>query len=431
MKTHGLFSALIGLSALLPAQTPKPNSFHVYDGSTEFTTRGTIGNNEGECLNKVHGGHFGFLRPCTKVQYVLQDQNDQTAEYYWFIFRKSDPQTHKPLVKIDPQTGKDLGIIAQFGKYSYSGTGSGGAVAWIFTFTLPKPVILPDGEFFYGIHFAKGSGAGWTKDAGSIHMSDVYPGQACGEHARLGYKPHMAWCITYTNGKPDPAKIQEPSVRSFWVKLWVQNPVVQPYTIDPAAKCTSKQKGQQYEKDLGFAALWPDLVDLEKYGYKADFGWRVREVNYPSGVALVFLASKQLPLPINLPFGKWYLLPSDREWINWMSRIVYAALILLGGVVGVVVVSALLPLLNGLALGVSSAASQALPSMIESQALKIPLDPKELSGWFSVIATLSTFLVFVSSVVARSFHTLMGVYDRVRAWFARRRIRARATISWT
>ena len=126
-----------------------------------------------------------------------------------------------------------------------------------------------------------------------------------------------------------------------------------------------------------------------------------------------------------------YLLPSDREWINWMSRIVYAALILLGGVVGVVVVSALLPLLNGLALGVSSAASQALPSMIESQALKIPLDPKELSGWFSVIATLSTFLVFVSSVVARSFHALMGVYDRVRAWFARRRIRARATISWT
>ncbi len=312
MKPSAFFLALLGLSAYATSQTPKPNSFHVYDGSTEFTSRGTIGSNEGECLNKVPGNHFGFLRPCTKVQYVLQDQNSKTPEYYSFIFRKADPKTHKPLVKIDPQTGKDLGIIYETGKMSYSGSGNGGAAAWIFTLTLGKPVILPDGEFFYGIHFRNVPPPGWTTDGGSMHMSDVYPGTACGEHARLGFKPHMAWCITYKNGKPDISTIQEPSTRSWWARLWVQNPVLQPYTIDPAAKCTSKQKGQKYEKDLGFAALWPDLVDLEKYGYKAKFGWRVREVNYPSGLALVFLASKQLPLPIRLPFGNWYLLPSDR-----------------------------------------------------------------------------------------------------------------------
>jgi hypothetical protein len=125
-----------------------------------------------------------------------------------------------------------------------------------------------------------------------------------------------------------------------------------------------------------------------------------------------------------------YLTPSDWEWINWLSRIVYAALILFGGTLGVAVVSALLPLLNGLALGVSSAASRALPKIIEKEAVKIPLDPKELSGWFSVIATLSTFVVFVSSVMARSFRALTDVYDRVRAWFARRRIQARTTIPW-
>jgi hypothetical protein len=125
-----------------------------------------------------------------------------------------------------------------------------------------------------------------------------------------------------------------------------------------------------------------------------------------------------------------YLSPSDWEWINWLSRIVYAAAILLGGVLGVAVVSALLPLLNGLALGVSSATSRALPQVIEKEVINIPLDPKELSAWFSVIATLSTFVVFVSSVVARSFRTLMGVYDRARAWFAQRRIRVRTTIPW-
>ena len=315
MRKTTLMAAVLGLSALAYAQTPKPNQFHIWDGSTEYTSRGTIGSNEGEVLNRVHGKHFGFLRPCTKVQYVLQDQNDQTAEYYWFIFRKADPQNpDKPLVKIDPQTGKDLGIIAQFGKYAYSGKGKGGAAAWVFTLTLSKPVILPDGEFFYGIHFANVPSPGWTTDGGSCHMSGGYnpsgttTAAKCGEHFRQGHLPHMAWCITYTNGKPDPTKIQEPSInRSFNVSIYVQNPVLQPYTIDPAAKCASK-KGKP---DLGFAGMWPDLVDLEKYGYLANFGWRLREVNYPSGIGMVFLASKQMPVPIHLSFGNWYLLPSD------------------------------------------------------------------------------------------------------------------------
>ncbi len=313
MRKITLTAAVLGLSALAYAQTPKPNAFHIYDGTTEYTSRGTVGTGEGEVLNRVPAKHFGFLRPCTKVQYVLQDQNSATPEYYSIIFRKGDPQNPgKPLVKIDPQTGKDLGIIYETGKMSYSGKGQGGAAAWIFTLTLSKPVILPDGEFFYGVHFYPAPK--WTADGGSCHMSGGYNPSGtsnaakCGEHFRQGIKPKLAWCITYTNGKPDPTKIQEPSInRSFWVKIFVQNPVVQPYTIDPAARCASK-KGKP---DLGFAGLWPDLVDLEKNGYLANFGWRLREVNYPSGIGMVFLASKQLPVPMHLPFGNWYLLPSD------------------------------------------------------------------------------------------------------------------------
>ncbi|MCR4405501.1 MAG: heme biosynthesis HemY N-terminal domain-containing protein [Anaerolineae bacterium] len=125
-----------------------------------------------------------------------------------------------------------------------------------------------------------------------------------------------------------------------------------------------------------------------------------------------------------------YLRPSDWEWINWLSRITYAVAILLGGVLGVVTMSVLLPSLNNLAFGVSTATTRALPQITGKGTVAIHLDPKELSAWFSVIATLSTFLVFVGGVVARFFRTLVGIYDRVRAWFARRRIQARTTITW-
>ncbi len=310
MRKITLIAAVMGLSALAYAQTPKPNKLHVFDGSTEYTSRGTIGSNEGEVLNRIPGKHFGYLRPITQVRYVLQDQNTKTPEYYSFIIRKADPANPvKPLVKIDPKTGKDLGIIYETGKMSYSGKGSGSAGAWIFTLNLPKPVIITKGTFFYGIHFRNVPPPGWTKDGGSCHMSGGYPSpRICGEHYRLGHKPQMAWCVTYKNGKPDPTTIQEPSInRSFRVWIKVQNPVLQPYTIDPAAKCAAK-KGKP---DLGFAGLWPDLVDLEKYGYLANFGWHLREVNYPSGIGMVFIASTQLPTPITLPYGQWFLNPGD------------------------------------------------------------------------------------------------------------------------
>lgn len=125
-----------------------------------------------------------------------------------------------------------------------------------------------------------------------------------------------------------------------------------------------------------------------------------------------------------------YLTPSDWEWINWVSRITYMAAILLGGVLGVATMSVLLPLFSRVSLRVSSATSQALPEITKKEFLGIPLDPRELSAWFSVIATLSTFVVFVGGVVARFFRTLVGVYDRLRAWLIRRRIQARTTIVW-
>ena len=320
MKSHHLILPLMALAVPLAAQTRKPNFVFVYDGSVEYTSRGNIGSAEGEILNRMHGGFFGNFRTATAMNFTLQDQNNATAETYWVVIRKSDGKG-KPDIRVDPSTGKDLGLLFIQGPYTWSGTGSGGVSVKTLTINFKKPQPLPEGEFFYGLKLGKVSsaGGGWSKDGGSSWISGMYPNLngspnpgACGEHARKGVIPHMAWNVAYTSGKP--SSTSEPFGNRTWnFKLFVDTPVLQAFAVDPAGPpfnggCSSKKN----MKDFGFAAIWPDLVDLEKYGYKALFGWRIREFNAPNGAGLVFLSSSRLPLPITLPFGKWYLNPGDR-----------------------------------------------------------------------------------------------------------------------
>ena len=301
MRKAALIGAVLGLSAMAYAQTPKPNVFKVYDDSTEYTSRGNVGTNEGELLNMVPGKHFGFLRIATQMKIVCQDQNTKTAEKFWVVFRKAD-KTGQPDITV--QNGVDKGIIYQQGPFSISGTGTGAATAWVVTLNLSKPVILPDGDFFFGVRIP--ASPNWANDGFSCHMSGYYPTSICGEHFRQGIKPKACWGVIFQNGLPN--SVGEPTGdRMFNFELDVQGATLQPFAVDPAAKCAGK-KGKP---DLGLAGLWPDLVDLEKYGYLANLGWRLREVNYASGLGFVFLAQKQLPLPINLPFGRWYLNPAD------------------------------------------------------------------------------------------------------------------------
>lgn len=188
------------------------------------------------------------------------------------------------------------------------------------------------------------------------------------------------------------------------------------------------------------------LFALRRFSWARELRYRLklRKFGSFSGMVVTLSADEEQALYESLArqAGVWgdlvrgdrqpenYLRPSDWEWINWMSRITYTAAILLGGVLGVSTMSVLLPLLSRLSLGVSTATTRALPQFAEKEAIFLPLDPKELSAWFSVIATLSTFVVFVGGVVVRFFRTLVDFYDRVRSWFARRRIQTRTTITW-
>ncbi len=287
--------ALLAFPGAAFAQSPLPNEFHLFDGAPEYAYRALGATQEGELLQEVRGGFFAGLRRAVGLRAVLQDQDARTSEKVWIVVRRAGPSGQPDL-----SAG---GLLLQEGPFPYSGQATG-VRAWNIKFTFSKALVLPEGTFFYGIRFAPGRS---STDYGSLQMSGDYPANPCGEHPRKGVLPGLAWKVAYSGGKPSAASTL-PYKLAWDMGLLLSPPCIQAYAVDPKSPCLGK-KGVP---DFGYAALWPDLTDLESYGYKARFGWRVRESNLPGAGGFVFLSGKLLANPLALPgFGKWYLDPAD------------------------------------------------------------------------------------------------------------------------
>ncbi|GEM_PF-5391488 len=300
MRRIHLTAAVLSLAAMAWAQTPKANTFHLYDGSTEYTSRGFLGSNPGECLQKIPASHFGYLRKAVQFNVVLQDQSKATAEEFYLIFRKVDPATGGPDV-----TGH--GVLYLEGPYKIAGSGTG-VGAWALSYTLKKAVKIPAEGCFYGVYWSKPvAKPGWYRDGGSVHMSGYYPRKACGEHPRKGVATNLAWNVIYHQTLPPYMETKICGGNRAWnMSLGFASPVLQGYAVDPAAKCA----GRKGKPDYGYAALWPDLTDLEKYGYLANFGWRIRAANYPGAVAVLLVSPTVIRKGVEIPgVGLWYLHP--------------------------------------------------------------------------------------------------------------------------
>ena len=243
------------------AQTPLPNEFHLFDGASEYAYRSLGATQEGELLQEVRGAFFGGLRRAVGLRVVLQDQDASTAEKVWVVVRKADPSGLPDLTS--------SGLLLQEGPFSYSGKGTG-VRAWNVKVTFSKALTLPEGTFFYGVRFAPGASG---TDFGSLQMSGDYPKNPCGEHPRKGVQPGMAWKVVYSGGKPSSVS-KLPYDLSWDMGLLLSPPVVQAFTVDPKSPCLGK-KGVP---DFGYAAPWPDLVDVAKdRGEDIQATWRVTD----------------------------------------------------------------------------------------------------------------------------------------------------------
>ena len=132
----------------------------------------------------------------------------------------------------------------------------------------------------------------------------------------MGIKPQCAWCVNYAAGQP--ASVSQPyGDRAWMIQLHILGPALQGFAIDPIggppASVAPPRTSKTNFRDFGYAALWPALTDLEQYGYKATFGWRVRAATFTGAPAVIFIASKMYPggLSLGTIYGKWFLFPTD------------------------------------------------------------------------------------------------------------------------
>jgi hypothetical protein len=187
---------LLALATTLVAQPPPLNAFHVYSGSTSFTSRGFLAAAAGEVLQgypaeQFRGiGHTGAQPKESRIHafgVITQDQDQQTSEAFRIVFRRVNNKNG------GPDTGPN-GVLARTGTLNLpTGAGTGPAVYSV-TVNLGEGVVVSGKHtFFAGLELAANSE--WTADGQSVHASAYTdPSSATGDPVRSD-APNNAWQV--------------------------------------------------------------------------------------------------------------------------------------------------------------------------------------------------------------------------------------------
>ena len=239
MRIHHLLCATIILSSVAFSQTR--NRFQIHPGQTDFTSRGSIGNNPsgGDILQGIHDAHFlgvggnGGTRVITGPPLridntgmshgfvvILQDQNTDTQEQYNLVYR-TGTDAAGPATGTTPGTGLDC----MKGPFTSPPRGGGGLIqAWGITFnwgTAPCEIrvatvpIPGDGFTGIGVNFpTRPPGLGWTNDGISCHMARGDGAFAASRQSTIPASPatDVAWQII-------PGRsplVSHPSIHRTW-----------------------------------------------------------------------------------------------------------------------------------------------------------------------------------------------------------------------
>ncbi len=272
------------------------NSFLVYDGTTEYASRGYIGKGDGECLQRFPSSHFGCLPRIKAVGFTLQDENAATPEKFWIVFRKANAGGEPDL--------SPGGMMAM--QVPYFTSGYAGRRACSVTSALARPLFrsgcCKSSGFFYGLRLEKARN--WPNDGLSIHMDGYFPALPCGAHCRTGAFLSLAWNVKYVNGSPY-SSLECGGNRAWNISLQVEGTVLQGITAIPGDKCPSYAPGPSRPYgNPGCMSLWPDV------SRGVVVGWRIKENNISNGIGFVFVGGSApgsgIPVP---PYGTWCVHP--------------------------------------------------------------------------------------------------------------------------
>jgi len=310
---------VLAVAAMMLPMAAQSNSYLIYDGTTESTSRGgTPGTNAAGILVRYPANQYLGALGVVGATYILQDQDFRTADPCTFVVRGHD--------QLGPTSGQPditpTGILASAGPFNLTfptpASGIVSAAYWTVTFgTAAAPVRVPattnpgNPPMFEGLDMYVGvelganitAGVAWPNDGISQHNSQTIAPTNPGEQMSTltaGYTtlPGVAglgwrWDVTTAGSPPLLAS----GNRAWWTNTQFAGDILRTNAYNAGA-FTGSASG--VNPNYGYAGMFPDM-NRQVGGVTASdgVGFRVHATAAQGSPVYLFISSGIMP-PIAL-----------------------------------------------------------------------------------------------------------------------------------
>jgi len=308
MGRAALVPGLLG-GLLAPAATAQ-NQLHHYDGTTNFTSRGSAPADSKVLLQRIPGDQACGTAQVSGAFFFIQDQDTATPESYQYQVRRSDSANPgQPDMTPSGLLGSSAVIPVQF-----PGTGIAAmSVTISFKPAIPVPSGapgVPGGDFYAGIELP--AAPLWTSDGISLHMSGgmggpITPGEQQNPNAP-GYtgiagQAGLAWEFNLNplSGPQGPNTVPNLPNRAWDLRTRFVEGVTQGFAWNPAVFTgtgNSTPGDPGLNPNFGYAGIWPDMLRVPG---PDGFGFRFRLTAPAGSPACLLVGVSAEPAPIAIP----------------------------------------------------------------------------------------------------------------------------------
>ncbi len=314
--------ALIAVGALAvsaTAQNIAQNKIHIWDGSTEYTSRARVGGAAGHVSEAFQPGIVRGLDKLSYAQYVIQDQDLSTQEPWEIKICPiganglPDFAGGNAIIK-NLQLNTGTGIGAFLVTHNRNTQANGPIVLSALKNASNKKLLDPNEAFHFAWHFIKK--ANWTSDGISVHMS-----QAGTQLPSGGNGQRTCWQSRFHREIPRPEKfkttdatsqiierlawseISGQSGSSFMDRSWRLELGFADATLQGASDNSTYNNTPCKNPNEGYAALDPDFNDISKATTARldNYKWTVNAGgDYAGGIAILFFSDSVFSSPLSI-----------------------------------------------------------------------------------------------------------------------------------
>ena len=313
-------SLFLPLSSLTAQSGIAQNKLRLWDQSTEYTSRGSVGGGTGHISQAFPPGVTRGLDKLSFIQYVIQDQRMQTKEKWEIkiapLDTKGEPDYKRAVALVQNLTlPNGSGIRAFTITHNRNSAQNGPFVLSGLKDANKKTLLDPDEAFHFAWNFVQK--ANWLTDGISVWMSQAGRALPNGGSGQL-----TCWQSRFHREIPRPEKFDPKDATSQIIErlAWTEfngSPGRKLYTdrawsltlgfaepsLQGAAFNTTYNNSPCINPNTGYAALDPDFNNLANATQARidDYQWTVSAGGkYAGGVALLFFAESVYQKPATI-----------------------------------------------------------------------------------------------------------------------------------